>query len=154
MQKIIYLLLFAGCIICFSCNSKDIPQDSAENSVAGSDISQTEEEAVAVAKSWLALIDSEQYEKSWEETANIFKNAIQKENWGPMVEKSRLKFGKFISRELLSATFTTSLPGVPDGEYVVIQFVSKFEKKEKAVETITPMKGDDNNWHISGYFIK
>jgi len=48
----------------------------------------------------------------------------------------------------------TSMPGAPDGEYVVIQFESSFANKESAVETVTPMKGEDGVWRVSGYYIK
>jgi len=54
----------------------------------------------------------------------------------------------------VSAKYKTTMPGGPDGEYVVIQFETKFENKEKAIETITPMKGEDGKWHVSGYFVK
>jgi len=48
----------------------------------------------------------------------------------------------------------TSMPGAPDGEYVVIQFESSFANKKSAVETVTPMKGEDGVWRVSGYYIK
>jgi hypothetical protein len=55
---------------------------------------------------------------------------------------------------LESATATHSLPGAPDGDYVVIKFASSFENKASAVETVTPMKDTDGKWHVSGYYIK
>ncbi len=48
----------------------------------------------------------------------------------------------------------TSLPGAPDGEYVVIQYNTEFENKKVAIETITPMLDDDGKWRVSGYYIK
>lgn len=48
----------------------------------------------------------------------------------------------------------TSLPGAPDGEYVVIQFETSFEKKKSSLETVTPMKEKDGAWRVSGYYIK
>ena len=58
------------------------------------------------------------------------------------------------SRTLKSATFARTLPGAPDGEYVVIQYETAFENKAAAVETITPMLDKDGSWRISGYYIK
>ena len=58
------------------------------------------------------------------------------------------------SRELLSAQHMTSLPGAPDGDYVVIQFKTSFANKKSAVETVTPMLEKDGVWRVSGYFIK
>jgi hypothetical protein len=53
-----------------------------------------------------------------------------------------------------SKEYATSLPGAPDGEYVVIQFETSFENKNDAVETVTPMKDEDGKWRVSGYFIR
>jgi hypothetical protein len=55
---------------------------------------------------------------------------------------------------LKSATYTKSLPGAPDGEYVVIQYDTGFEHKQSAVETVTPMLDKDGKWRVSGYFIR
>ena len=50
--------------------------------------------------------------------------------------------------------YQTSLPGAPDGQYVVIQFKTSFENKRSAVETVTPMFGKDQRWRVSGYYIR
>lgn len=55
---------------------------------------------------------------------------------------------------MIAAKYMTSLPGAPDGEYVVIQYKSSFENKKAAVETVTPMRDKYGAWRISGYFIK
>jgi hypothetical protein len=44
--------------------------------------------------------------------------------------------------------------GAPDGEYVVLKYDTVFDKKEHAVETVTPMKDADGLWRVSGYFIR
>jgi hypothetical protein len=62
--------------------------------------------------------------------------------------------GDLISRNVKSARYTDSLPGAPDGEYVVIQFSTSFTNKKTAIETVTPMKDPDGKWRVSGYYIK
>jgi hypothetical protein len=62
--------------------------------------------------------------------------------------------GPFVSRELTGSHYATSLPGAPDGEYVVLTFQAKFENKASAIETVTPMKDTDGSWRVSGYFVK
>jgi hypothetical protein len=47
-----------------------------------------------------------------------------------------------------------TLPGAPDGKYVVIQFESSFSNKKAAIETVTLMMDSDVKWRVSGYFIK
>jgi hypothetical protein len=46
------------------------------------------------------------------------------------------------------------LPGAPDGEYVVIQYETSFEKKAFAIETVTPSFEKDGIWRVSGYYIE
>jgi hypothetical protein len=112
------------------------------------------DKAVAVAKSWLALVDDGDYPKSWEESAALFKRAITKEKWEEALGASRQPLGDLISRTVKSTQYATSLPGAPDGEYVVIQFETSFANKKSAIETVTPMKDPDGEWRVSGYFIK
>lgn len=106
------------------------------------------------AEAWLALVDSGKYAESWDEAAQFFKAAVGKDEWQSMLHKVRDPLGKMLSRNLKSATYTKTLPGAPDGEYVVIEYNTSFEHKQSAVETITPMLDKDGTWRVSGYFIK
>jgi hypothetical protein len=123
---------------------------------SSSSIASEEKEAAAVAaaKTWLALIDEGKYGESWATAAAYFKSAITQEKWVQMITAVRNPLGNLVSRELISKTYTQSLPGAPDGEYVVIQFATSFENKKSAIETITPMLDNDGEWRVSGYFIK
>lgn len=113
-----------------------------------------ETEAVKAAKSWLALVDAGDYGESWTQSAELFRKAVTPEKWEQALKATRNPFGDLVSRELKSTQFFTSLPGAPDGEYVVIQFTTSYENKKEAVETITPMKDPDGVWRVSGYFVK
>jgi hypothetical protein len=106
------------------------------------------------AEAWLALIDSGKYPDSWDQTSQLFKSAVTKQQWATKVGAVRDPLGKLLSRKLRSATYTKTLPGAPDGEYVVIQYDSSFEHKQSAVETLTPMLDKDGTWRVSGYFIR
>ena len=110
--------------------------------------------AQASAESWLALVDAGNYAQSWDEAATSFKAAVTKADWQRMLTASRTPFGKLDNRNLGEAQFTTSLPGAPDGEYVVVRYASGFENKKSAVETIISMLDKDGKWRVSGYFIK
>lgn len=112
------------------------------------------EKAQTAAASWLALTDATKYGPSWDEAASLFKAAVTKANWESALEGVRAPLGAVKSRKLKTASFTRTLPGAPDGEYVVIQFDTQFEGKAAAVETITPMREKDGSWRVSGYFIK
>ncbi len=113
-----------------------------------------EHTAEAVAKVWLLLVDEGKYSESWNETATYFKSAVTIDSWMKSMQIFRQPLGKVKSRKLMSKKYTKTLPGAPDGEYVVIQYRSSFENKKSAVETITPMLDKDGKWRVSGYYIK
>jgi hypothetical protein len=113
-----------------------------------------EQKAVTAAKAWLALIDNGDYGKSWETADEYFQNAVAPLQWQQSLTAARKPLGKVVSRQLTSKQYTTSLPGAPDGQYVVIQFETSFENKRSAVETITPMVNTDGQWRVAGYYIK
>jgi hypothetical protein len=113
-----------------------------------------EEEAKAASKEWLALVDAGKYQESWEAAASFFKNAVTPETWHKQMVAFRQPLGKANSRKLTSARYTKTLPGAPDGEYVVIRYQTSFANKKSAMETITPMLDKDGKWRISGYYIK
>ena len=113
-----------------------------------------EEAALSAAKQWLGLVDAGEYGESWESAAAYFKSTVTKDYWQQAIDAVRKLFGKPLSRKLGSVRYTRSLPGSPDGEYIVIQIATTFEKKEHAVETVIPMLDSDGVWRVSGYFIK
>jgi hypothetical protein len=110
--------------------------------------------AVAAAEEWITMVDDGKYAESWKEAAQYFKNAVKQEQWEQSLRAVRNPLGKLISRKVKSKTYTTSLPGAPDGEYLVIQFKSSFENKKSAIETVTPMMDKDEKWRVSGYYMR
>ncbi len=113
-----------------------------------------EKDAVQAARSWLALVDHGKYAESWTYSAEYFKNAISKSKWNKTLTAVRKPLAGVISRKVILKQFAASLPGVPDGEYVVIQFKTSFKNKASSVETVTPSLEKDGVWRVSGYFIK
>jgi hypothetical protein len=136
LRSLLVLTLVLG--ICAAVQAQQKPEQLAQQS----------------ADTWLALVDAGKYADSWQEAAQFFKAAVTKEQWQNALRGSRDPLGKMLLRKLKSATYTKTLPGAPDGEYVVIQYESSFEHKQSAVETVTPMLDKDGKWRVSGYFIK
>lgn len=113
-----------------------------------------EKAAVAAAEKWLRVVDDWNYAQSWKEASEYFRAAVKQEQWQQSLQAVRKSLGKLISRKVKSKAYKTSLPGAPDGEYVVIQFETTFENKKSAIETVTQMVDKDGNWRASGYYIK
>ena len=111
-------------------------------------------EARRAAEDWLALVDDERYNESYGAASGYFRKAISLERWVQSLSAHRRPMGRKLARKLLFHKYTTTLPGAPDGEYVVIQYQTSFENKKAAVETVTPMREADGVWRVSGYFIR
>jgi hypothetical protein len=112
-----------------------------------------EKAAQSAALTWLALVDAGNYAQSWNAASLLFRQNVSQAQWQAAAASARNPLGALKSRQLLSATFARTLPGAPDGEYVIVQFTASFEHKAAAVETVTPMRDGDGAWHVSGYFI-
>lgn len=112
------------------------------------------DEARAEAIAWLALTDSGQYSSSWEEASALFRAAVSEDDWVQSLKAVRTPLGERESRTLASAEFATTLPGAPDGRYVVLRFDTSFEHKATALETVTTMQEADGTWRVAGYFIR
>lgn len=113
-----------------------------------------ENEAIKSAVDYLGLVDSGQYEKSWDETSMFFKSQISQTQWAEKLSSLRPLFGKVINRTIINTKYLTRAPGAPDGEYVIVVFKTSFENKKSAIERVTPMLEKDGKWRVTGYFIK
>jgi hypothetical protein len=115
---------------------------------------EAEHAALAAAQPWLAQIDAGKYAESWNTASELIKKAVSQKQFESSLEAARTPLGALVSRKLKSSQYATSLPGVPDGQYVVLQFDTAFANKNEAVETVTPMLDKDGTWRVSGYYIK
>jgi len=116
--------------------------------------SKKEAAALYAADKWLSMVDSEKYAESWKEAAELFRNAVQPQQWEQTMQAVRKPLGNLIFRKVNNKVYKTSLPGAPDGEYIIIQFETSFENKKFAIETVTPMLDKDGKWRVSGYYIR
>lgn len=115
--------------------------------------SSTAQPAIDAAKAWLAEGDAGNYAATWNKSATVLQSSINMQKWSDLLKTHRAPLGKVKTRTLKSAQETTTLPGAPQGNYVVIQFDTVFEN-QTSIETVTPMKEKDGSWKVSGYFIK
>ncbi len=110
--------------------------------------------AEAASEAWLKFVDSGDYSQSWVEASSLFRAHVTEQDWERQISAARQPLGALFSRKLKSAEYTTTLPGAPDGQYVVIRYESSFADKKSAIETVTPMLDKDGQWRVSGYYIK
>lgn len=113
------------------------------------------ENAVAeeAARDWLALIDAGKYSQSWAEAGPMFKSVVTADSWTAQAEPVRAPLGKVLDRELGSVKSSTTLPGMPEGNYRMIVFNTDFATAGKASETVV-MNKEHGQWGVIGYFIR
>ncbi|MGZ5199058.1 MAG: DUF4019 domain-containing protein [Telluria sp.] len=114
-------------------------------------------DASAAAERWLAEVDKGDIAASYDHIAIASKQMVTREQWSMSVKAARAPYGHMESRRMVTAVPTRHLPNAPDGEYVVIQYNTRFDKlpdDQKAIETVIPMRDKDGFWRVSGYFVK
>ena len=108
---------------------------------------------VPAAQAWVRLIDAKRYDESWSLAGAIFKAQMPQVRWSVTVQPVREPLGSVVSRSVRKVTDATSLPGVPDGNYEVVEFATKFVAKADATETVV-LANEDGTWKVNGYFVR
>lgn len=103
---------------------------------------------------WLQLVDDEQYALSWKESGPIFKSSVTQEKWIEAMQLVRQPLGIVTSRELAMAQAPSTLPGLPEGEYLIMTFSTVFDSNTSvSTETLSMVKVNDE-YRAIGYFIR
>jgi uncharacterized cupin superfamily protein len=111
-----------------------------------------EEAARNTAEQWLAKGDGGDHAGAWEMTTPDFRVQIRKEDWEARQETFYRQLGKPARRELIAAKYSASVPGVPEGEYVLIQYRRPIREGGPALETLTMRRAGDE-WQTAGYWV-
>lgn len=109
---------------------------------------------LSAAAEWLALVDAGNFTGSWATAAAYFRAAVPQDQWITSLNAFRVPMGAQVSRKVKTSHFETSMPGAPDGQYVLVQYDTSFANKKAAVESATVMLETNGIWRVSGYFIR
>jgi hypothetical protein len=110
--------------------------------------------AQQAAEHWLALVDAGKYGESWDEAAPILKNSNGRKDWMAYLKEKREHLGKVLSRKLLKADPLKNVPGMPQGQFLGMQYRTSFEKLKNAVEVVVPVLDKDGQWRVSEYIVQ
>ena len=108
---------------------------------------------VAIADHWLALLDSGKYNQSWGEAAPLLQTQVRAGQWRRLLRSVRDSLGEMQKRRFDKAKEDFQLPGVPAGDYVVVQFETSFSEKPDAIETVTLAKDQKQTWRLLDYYV-
>lgn len=124
----------------------------------GTGLAQSNEEAVEAAKQsaqeWLALLDADKYEATWEAAAPSFQANLTAEQWAKQLQKAHRTLDSLRSRSLVEARYTTSIPNpnAPDGEYVIAQYRATYGEAN-TIETLVLIR-EKGEWGVIGYRVQ
>jgi hypothetical protein len=110
-----------------------------------------DEDATTAGQKWLALVDQEKYQESWDQASSRFRNEVAQEKWVAALERSRQPLGVLVSRTRSRLEFSKFLRGAPEGDYAIIHFATSFTSKN-ATERLTLVK-EDGKWQMAAYGI-
>lgn len=113
-----------------------------------------ESAGVAAANKWLPLLDEGKDGESWDEAGQWLQQTTPRQMWCDLYATQRRVMGKLVSRAVESKQYATTFPGRPDGEYVMIQYKTVFEKKKAAGEMVVVSLEEDGTWRAAGYLIR
>ena len=110
--------------------------------------------AQEAADAWLGLIDSTNYEASWQQAAPMFQQQVSEAQWVQTLRSVHGPLGAFQSRAPQEREYRTAIPGAPEGAYVIVTYGSNYTQLASAVETVTLTKTDTGEWKVVGYYIR
>jgi hypothetical protein len=109
--------------------------------------------AGAEADHWLDLIDHGKFDESWIAAAVVLQETITQKEWSADLAARQPKIGRTIMRERKSENYSKTLRGAPTGDYVIVTYLTKFEKTPLVQETLAVAKDAIGQWHVAGYDI-
>ncbi len=104
------------------------------------------------AREWIGLIDHQKYVESWQEGSAFFRSRITATAWKHMTKLYRDPVGRLLWREVDSIALVAKLRDLPDGEYAVVHFRSKFAARPDSIETVELIQ-EGGLWRVSSYSI-
>ena len=110
-------------------------------------------EASAESDRWLALIDQGKFAESWMAAAVVLQETITQDQWTADLAARKPKVGRTIMRERKSGSYSRTLRGAPTGDYVIVTYLTKFERTPLVEETLAVAKDAIGQWHVAGYDI-
>ncbi|MCB1948757.1 DUF4019 domain-containing protein [Nitrosomonas sp.] len=112
------------------------------------------EEIESSARAWLGLNDEGRYAESWRNSSAHFQKKMTEADWLKKANEIRKPLGAMEARYIATAGQAKKLSGLPEGEYVVLQFYTTFKDRTLALETVTLAKEKDVVWRVADYAIK
>ena len=102
---------------------------------------------------FVGYLDQGRYADSYAYTGMLIRQQLDRDAFSTQIQKTRADTGALQARELIDSSYTTTLPGAPEGQYVVLHYHAGFANRPDTTETVT-LAFAKGYWRIAGYYIK
>ena len=108
------------------------------------------DQAVAVAKNWVAQIDAGNYDGSYTVACDEMREKVPQDRWVLILKTLRTPWGPVLSRQQLRHDYKPNgVPGL-EGECMVITYDTSFKHLDNATEVVV-LKWVGGKWRGAGY---
>jgi adenosylcobinamide amidohydrolase len=109
--------------------------------------------ARAAAENWLDLIDGgeERFDAAWLAASPLLRRNDTQEAWRASLREARSSLGGKKTRRRARSLDAGALPGLPRGEYMLVEYIGAFERQPEIFETLTLRKDEDGVWRVLRY---
>lgn len=118
-----------------------------------SDVDQQKQVSANVAMSWLSFVDRGQYGDSWDNSSEIFRATISKDEWVNAMNRMRDPLGRVTARDVIEQKAASDPRGLPAGDYMVLLYNTTFSNKPSGVELVT-LRFENGKWKVLTYQVK
>jgi serine/threonine-protein kinase len=112
-----------------------------------------EQAAERQALGFLGYLDQGRFADSYAYTGMLIRASLDQQTFAQKLGSARNGAGAMLSRNLIDASYTTTLSGAPDGQYVILHYATSFANRQDTLETVT-LAFAKGYWRVSGYYIK
>ncbi len=110
-------------------------------------------QAIATAEAFVTTIDNDSYQAAYMSGSELLRLATDENDWIESTELSRKMFGPVLERNIKAARTVTNYPGLPDGNYLLIYYEVRAERKKKAAEMVL-VEQTNTAWAVCFYSIR
>jgi len=146
-------LFVAGLLMMSRGDTGSATQQSAADQTATTAYKASASASIGNARTWLRLVDTAQWTASWQQAGTLFRSQITAENWTATIKSVREPFGALTARTFGRVTKASALPGMPPGQYELLEFRTDFAARKGVVETVV-LAREQNGWKVIGYFLR
>lgn len=102
---------------------------------------------------WLTDVDNGNFRSSWHNAAPAFQSVVNLNQWLDIAESARYPLGRTVSRRFNTQLSLSYVPGLGEGTFSRISYITSFEHKPRGAEYLTMMRVN-GIWKVAKYAIR